>query len=87
MKQGRNLFDLILDIILLLVGILVIYWLIKLILGGSPDLSQVNSALIIMLIGFLVRVYREVGEIKVGIRHGFINIKKDMEAIKRKLKI
>ena len=90
----RNLLDIIIDIILFLLAILVIYWLIELIIGGSPDLSQINSALIIMVAGFLIRIYREVGEIKVGIRHSFNHIKEDMNSlkgdmslIKKKLKV
>lgn len=100
-KKKTNIFDVILNIIIILLAILVIYWLIKLILGGSPELSEFNFALIALLGGFLIKIYREVGEIKVGLRYSFKNvredislikndinsIKEDMNLIKRKLKV
>lgn len=83
----RNLLDMIVDIILFLLVFLIIYWAIQLILGGSPDLSQFNSAFIIAIIGLFFKVYREIGEIKVGMRYSFNHIKEDMSLIKKKLKI
>jgi len=85
--KRRSLFDIALDIILILIVILVIYWGIQLIFGGSPDLSQFNSALIIMLAGFLVKIYREIGEMRVGAKYSFARIKDDMDLIKKKLKV
>ena len=101
MKKKIDVFDIIINIIIIILSILVIYWLIKLILGGSPDLSQINFALIILMAGFLIKLYREAGEINVEIKHlsmgvkeGFNKIKEDMNSlkndtnlIKRKLKI
>lgn len=85
----KNIFDILIDIIILLLSILIIYWLIKLILGGSPDLSQVNFALIIAISGILFKMYREIGEIKVEIKHlsigvkqGFEKVKEDMDSLK-----
>lgn len=90
----RNLFDIILDVILLLLSILIIYWAIQLILGGSPDLNQFNSAFIIAIIGLFFKVHREIGEIKAGMRYSFSHIKEDinslksdMALIKKKLKV
>ena len=67
--------------ILILLAILVIYWFIQLIFGGSPGLSEFNFALIILMGGLLVKIYREVGEIKVGMKHNFAGIKNSFNKI------
>ena len=82
MNKKRNLFDIILNIIILILSILIIYWLIQLIFGGSPGLSEFNFSLIILIIGFTFRIYREIGEIKIGIKHSFNNIKSDVNVVK-----
>lgn len=87
MKKEKNIFDIILNIIIILLAILVIYWLIQLILGGSPGIGEINFALIIMMASFFIKTYREVGEIKIGMRYSFNKIKEDMFLIKKKLKI
>jgi len=81
-KKKTSVFDIILNIVIILLAILVIYWFIKLIFGGSPGLDEFNFAIIILLGSFLIKLYREVGEIKVGIKHSFINIKEDINIIK-----
>jgi len=85
MKKKSNVFDIILKIILILVAILIIYWFIQLLFGKSPTLSQFNAALIIMIMGFLVKLYREIGETKVEIRYSFNKTKEDINSIKKKL--
>lgn len=94
MKRKIDYFDLILKIIIVLLAILVIYWGLQLIFGGSPKLSEFNFGVMILLATFLFKVYREVGEIKVEIKHisigvkeGFSKAKEDMSLIKKKLKI
>jgi len=94
MRKKKNIIDIIVNIVIILLAILIIYWIIELLVGGSPDLSQVNFSLIIMTAGILFKVYREVGEIKIGMKHSFIKIKEDiglikndMDLIKKKLKI
>ena len=93
-KKKTKLFDMILSIIIIILSILVIYWFIQLLLGGSPGLSEFNFALIIFMASILFKVYREVGEIKVetkhisiGVKEGFNKIKEDTLLIKEKLKI
>lgn len=90
-KKKVKILDIILDIILniflLLLSILVIYWALQLIFGGSPELIDFIFAIIILMAGFLFKVYREVGEIKVGLRHSFNNIKENIDLIKKKLKV
>ncbi len=87
MSKKISIIEIILNILMLLLSLLVIYWLVKLIIGGSPALSEFNFGLIILIITFLVKMYRELGEIKVGIKHSFNRIKYDMGLIKNKLKV
>ena len=84
-----NIVDIILRILIILLSLLVIYWLIELILGGSPALSEFNFGLIILIITFLMKMYRELGETKVDIKHiskgvkeGFNKIRRDMNSLK-----
>ncbi|MBS3080984.1 hypothetical protein J4221_05910 [Candidatus Pacearchaeota archaeon] len=92
--KARDYFDLVLKIILILLGILIIIWILQLLFGGSPGLEEFNFALILLLAGLLIQLYREVGVIKNDMKHNFsniknsfINIKEDMNLIKNKLKI
>lgn len=89
-----NILDIVVNIIIILAFILAVYWFIQLMLGGSPELSEFNSVLIIMMIGMLFHLYREIGEMKVetkhislGIKESFNKIKKDINLIKKKLKV
>ena len=84
--KKTNFFNIVWKIITILLIILIVYWFIELIFGGSPELSQFNFALIILMIGFLIKIYREIGEMNVGIKHSFISIKEDICLIKGKLK-
>lgn len=93
-KKKIDIFDTILNIIIILLTILAIYWFIQLIFGSTPSVSDFNFILITILASFFIKLYREVGETKVemknnfsGIKNGFVNIKKDMNLIKKKLKI
>ena len=94
MKSKKTIFDIFLDIILILLSLLIIYWLIELIIGGSPTLSEFSFGLILILATLFIKLNREVGEIKVGIKYSFNKIREDInrannniELIKNKLKI
>lgn len=80
--KKRNIFDIILNIILILLTILVVYWFIKLIFGGSQDLSEFNFGLIVLLAGFFIKIFREVGEMQVEIKHMSIGVKEGFNRIK-----
>lgn len=89
-----NILDIVVNIIIILAFILAVYWFIQLMLGSSPELSEFNSVLTVMVIGMLFHLYREIGEVKVGIKHSFNKIKddidllkEDMNLIKKKLKV
>lgn len=84
MKQ-KNIFDLVLDIILILLGVLITFWLLQLLFGGSPGLSEFNFAVIVMVVGFLAKIYRELGEIKMSLKFSFEKIKNQMEETKKEL--
>jgi len=100
-KRKLSLFDIILNIIIILLGILIIFWMLQLIFGGSPGLSEFNFGLILLIGSLLVKAHRESGintnEIKHlsrGVREGFERVKEDMGSlkedmglIKKKLKI
>jgi len=90
----RNIFDIFLNIVIILLSLIVIYWAFQLIFGGSPELSQFNSVLIILLGGLFIKVYREVGVVEVemkhvslDVKHGFNNMKKDMNLIRKDLNL
>lgn len=94
----KDIFDLILKIIIALLALLVIYWGIQLIFGGSPTLSQFNNSLILILIGLIVHLYYKFGSfdyfingtfprIEKNIEHSFNKMKEDISLIKNRLKI
>lgn len=87
MEKKNSLFDVILNIVIVLLAVLIIFWLIQLIFGGSPGLSEFNFGIIILMAGVLFKVYREMGEIRVEIKYSFMKVKEDMNLIKRKLEI
>ena len=80
--KKRNFIDIIIDIIIILLTVLIVYWFIKLIFGGSPGLDEFNFALILLMAGILFKIYREIGEVKAGIKHGFIKIPDDINLIR-----
>lgn len=90
--------DIIARIILVITAIAVVYLSLKFIFGNSPDLNQINSMFITMIITALFtltitfmktlsHINREVGEIKIGMKHSFDKVKEDIDLIKKKLKI
>ncbi len=85
--MARSAFDIFLNIILILLSALIFYWFMQLLFGGSPGLSEFNFALLILGIGFVFRMHREIGEIKVTMKYSFGKIKEDMELVKKKLGI
>jgi len=94
MKKRQSIFDIILRIIIWLLAILIIYWAIELLFGGSPTLGQFNFTLIVLVIGFFIKIYREIGEMKMemkynfaGIKNSFDIMKNDMGVIKNKLNV
>ena len=75
--KARDYFDLVLKIILILLGILIIIWILQLLFGGSPGLEEFNFALILLLAGLLIQLYREVGVIKNDMKHNvYIDIRR-----------
>ena len=94
MKSKKTLFDIFLDIIIILLTLLIIYWFFQLLLGGSPDLSEFNFALILILATLFIRLNREIGETKIemkhistGVKQGFERIKEDINNINNNIEL
>ena len=93
-KRKTDIWDIIVNTIIIVAFVIAVYWFFQLLFGGSPDLSEFNSLLIIMIVGVLFNLYREIGEIKVGMKYSFEKIrddisliKEDVGLIKKKLKV
>lgn len=87
-----DVIDIIARTILVITTIAVAYLSFRFIFGNSPDLSQINAVFIVMIFGILVTMFkmmyslnREIGEIKIGMKHSFDNVKEDMNLIKKRL--
>jgi hypothetical protein len=94
MKKKIDYFDLILKIFIILVFILVTYWFFELLFGGSPTLTEFGAVIIVATFGYILKINREVGEIKVDMKHNINNtrqsfkiMKDDIDLIKKKLNI
>ena len=64
------------------------------IFGDSPTFEQINATFIVVIIGVLFKIMqttsrmnRELGEIKMDIKHSFANVSKDINSIKNKMKL
>jgi hypothetical protein len=89
----KKLFGSILDIVIILLIILILFWFIQLFFGGSPTLTEFNFTLILMIAGFLIKLYREMGEVKVELKHlssdvkeGFSRVREDTRELKEMVK-
>jgi len=87
--MAKDVADVILKIIIVVAFVIVVYWGVELLFGGSPDLSQFNAMLIVLLGGLLMKLYREMGEVKVeikylsnGVKEGFERVRGDMGELK-----
>ena len=79
-----SLIDTLMKILFIIVSILLVYWMLQVLLGRSPELSQINAALIVSFISVmfffmssLSNLNREIGELKVDMRHGFDRVKEE----------
>lgn len=84
----KDLVDIIVRIVFLIISIVLIYWMVQILLGGSPALSQVNAMFIVGIITILFTmmksysdINREVGEIKIGIKEGFQRVREDIKRL------
>ena len=75
------------DIILIILFLVAVGMAIWYIFGDSPTFEQINLSLIAVVVGILFKIYREVGEIKMAIKHSFANVSKDINSIKNKMKL
>lgn len=93
-KRKKSIFDIIIDIVIILLALLVIYWGLQLIFGGSPEITDFIVAILILLGGLVFKVYRDAGELKVeqkyisiGVRESFNRIKGDMNLLKEHINL
>jgi hypothetical protein len=90
MKQ--DIIDLAMKIIFIIISIILIYWMIQILLGGSSTLSQMNTSIIVGIVAIIFTMMihlskqnREIGEIKTDIKHNFERVKEDMNRIENKI--
>ena len=74
-----------LKIFIVLGTLVLLVWFIQLMLGGSPTFSQFNTGFIILFSSFLVKLYREMGEVKIGTKYSFNKVKEDTDLIKKRI--
>ena len=72
-------FDIFLKVLTILGIILIVYWFIQLMLGGSPSLSQFNAGLIFVLVSLVVNLYYKSGKFSQFIEGTFPRFEKSME--------
>jgi|TARA_Y100000310_G_C19985164_1_gene491592 hypothetical protein len=80
-----KLVDIILNLFLIGMGILLIYWSIELLFGGSPTLQDFHIAITIIVLGFVYKLNREVGEIRIRMKYEFRLVHQEIAQIHKKL--
>ena len=79
-----------LEVLLWIMMIVIFIMILSRIFGNSATDIQVYlgfASILVVIMGYISRLNREVGEVKVGIKHSFDKIKEDVGLIKKKLKI
>lgn len=79
-KEKMDYFDLVLKTIIILGTVLVVYWFIQLMFGGSPGISDYNMGLILVLIGLVVHLYFKFGKSNQFIEGTFPRFEKNVES-------
>ena len=57
----KDYIEIILKSLIILGVILIVYWFLQLVFGGSPTLSQFNSGFIFVIVGLVVHLYYKFG--------------------------
>jgi len=73
--------DIALKVFIVGMSLLVIYWALQLLLGGSPTLDLFNIGITVALFGLFAKLNREFGEMKIHMKNGFGNVKDDMGSL------
>jgi len=87
MKNKIDLFKLFMNTILLILFGLITFWFFELLFGGSPTLIEFGAVIIVATFGYILKINREVGEIKVDMKHNFGRMKDDIDLIKNNLNL
>ncbi len=67
--------------------VVVIYMILTRIFGHSATDLAIVIGLVVLLFTNQYGLNREIGELRISIKHSFENVKNDIELIKRRLKI
>ena len=94
MKNKIDLFKLFMNTILLILFGLITFWFFELLFGGSPTLIEFGAVIIVATFGYILKINREVGEIKVDMKHNINNtrqsfkiMREDIDLIKNNLNL
>ena len=79
MRKETDYIDLIIKIFLVLATILVIYWFIQIMLGGSPTTEQFIIGIILVLVGLIVNLYYASGKFNQFVNGTFSRFEKNIE--------
>lgn len=85
-KEKINWFEVLFWILLIILVVMIL----TRISGSSATDTQIYigiTMITVTIMGYIVKMNREIGEIKIGLIHSFNKIKEDTDLIKRKLKI
>jgi len=78
--------DIILKVLMILAAILVVYWFIQLMLGGSPTIEQFVIGLILALATLVIHLYYNVGRFNQFVEGTFPRFEKSVELSFLKIK-
>jgi len=88
-----KLINWILNSIIVIFLILVIYMFLARIFGNSPTDFQIISGVVGLFGAFIIKLYsnfshlnREIGEIKIGMKHSFERVREDFNKVKEGIK-
>ena len=80
MKREIDYIDLIIKVFLILATILVVYWFIQIMFGGSPTTEQFIIGIILVLIGLIVQLYYASGKFNQFVNGTFPRFEKNIES-------
>jgi hypothetical protein len=80
-----KLIDILLNVFLVGMGILLIYWSIELLFGGSPTLQDFHIAITVIVLGFIYKLNREVGEMRIRMKYEFKAVHREIASLDHKM--
>lgn len=86
MKKKIDYFDLFLKILMVLATILVVYWFIQILFGGSPTTDQFIIGIILIIVSLVIHLNYKSGIFNQFIEGTFPRFEKDIELSFNKVK-